>query len=781
MQALTTHQHIISDYKNFLKSFINISDERIKKKVEEELNRNSYLPEPLIQFNPAYKKGESLADFPPNKIHPDLIKIIGSFNLYHHQVEAIKKGVNGKGFIVTSGTGSGKSLTFLATIFNDILHNPGNGIRAIIVYPMNALINSQEEEIKKYEINYLKSKIPANYLLQNTNLSLDEQILELKEITKTSFPITYRKYTGQESNEQKSEIREQAPDIILTNYMMLELIMTRYDERELRKSISRNLKYLAFDELHTYRGRQGADVSMLIRRIKNYAGNQIITIGTSATMSSEGDAIEKKKAVADVANIIFDCNYSPSQIIGEQLETSTGFTGTIPSAEILIKAINETISLTRNVSDFIDNPLIIWLESRIALSNVNGFFERNQPMTLSQIAELLSKDSGELITKCIETIQKLLIWIEQINANIAKQFRKSYLPFKLHQFISQTGTVKVTLDDKQNRLITLDDELYIKSNKKDIPLYPVLFSRYSGADFICVKLINNQILPRDPDNQDDQPQKITQEDIKADKDTGKQKRILDIDDFPYGYLILQEDDEEDIWQSSDIDYLPGSWFTNTKKFGQQIKNFYEHRLPRLLYFNQNRTYSWQQTEKLPLKAWYIPAYLLFDPTSGIIFDLKTNENTKLTRLGNEGRSSATTILGANILKTLHKKNTLPENQKFLSFTDNRQDASLQAGHFNDFFTIARLRSAIYNSVKKFPQGLGCDKIGLEVYKELNLQEKEYARYTSTNPAWPDEKNIKAIQKYILIRILYDLKLGWRYTTPNLEQTALVEIGYNRLD
>lgn len=176
------------------------------------------------------------------------------------------------------------------------------------------------------------------------------------------------------------------------------------------------------------------------------------------------------------------------------------------------------------------------------------------------------------------------------------------------------------------------------------------------------------------------------------------------------------------------------WSTN--------KNFYEHRLPRLLYFNQNGTYSWQQTEKLSLKAWYIPAYLLFDPTSGIIFDLKTNENTKLTRLGNEGRSSATTILGANILKTLHENNTLPENQKFLSFTDNRQDASLQAGHFNDFFTIARLRSAIYNSVKKFPQGLDCDKIGLEVYRELNLHEREYARYPSTNPSWPDEKTLR---------------------------------------
>ncbi|MFK1944874.1 hypothetical protein ACIXHV_10030 [Bacteroides fragilis] len=117
----------------------------------------------------------------------------------------------------------------------------------------------------------------------------------------------------------------------------------------------------------------------------------------------------------------------------------------------------------------------------------------------------------------------------------------------------------------------------------------------------------------------------------------------------------------------------------------------------------------------------------------------------------------------------------------MSFTDNRQDASLQAGHFNDFFTIARLRSAIYKSVRNNLDGLDSNRIGIEVFKELNLREDEYAKYLSKNPNWPDEGNINAIQKYIIIRILYDLKLGWRYTTPNLEQTALVQIGYKKLN
>ncbi|MDR1897714.1 MAG: DEAD/DEAH box helicase [Prevotellaceae bacterium] len=785
MQAFKNHSLIMNDYRKFLRSFLNISDERIKNKVEEELNNNSYLPEPLIQFNPSYKTGLSIEDLSnTGVIHPDLKKILGAINLYHHQVEAIKRGTNGEGFIVTSGTGSGKSLTFLATIFNDIITNgAGDGVKAIIVYPMNALINSQEEEIKKYEINYLKSQLfDSNTEPSNIGGSLDEQIAALKKQTNASFPITYAKYTGQENANIKQQIRDGRPNIILTNYMMLELIMTRYEEKSLREAMAKTLKFLVFDELHTYRGRQGADVTMLIRRIKNLCSNRIISIGTSATMSSEGNVDDRKKAIADIANLIFEEKYTLSQIIDEKLETSTQYAGRIPTASEINDILTNPIHLSDDATQFRNHPLAIWLECSIALKIENEELERGIPSTLSEISQKLSVYIEKDEEICRKTILRLLEWIEQLNNDGYKQNpHKSYLPFKLHQFISQTGTVRVTLGTKRNRHITLDDNPSVKLSGKETPLYPVLFSRYSGYDFICVKLIEGKILPRDPDSIDDLPPRITQDDIKADKRIGKLKKLLKFEDFPYGYLIPQDEGEENIWDEENTAYLPDSWFTETLRDGRKIKNSHEHRLPRLLYYDNAGHFSWTSANQFPLKAWYIPADLLFDPTSGIIFDLKTNENTKLSRLGNEGRSSSTTVLGATILKTLHENNIPTENRKFLSFTDNRQDASLQSGHFNDFFTIARLRSAIYQAVKNHPEGLDCNQIHLEVLRHLNLSESEYARNVSTNPGWTDEKNIKAIQKYVLIRILYDLKLGWRYTTPNLEQTALIQIKYDRLD
>ncbi|MBK7134648.1 MAG: DEAD/DEAH box helicase [Bacteroidales bacterium] len=201
--------------------------------------------------------------------------------------------------MVTSGTGSGKSLTYISTIFNHLFKNPGQpGIKAIIVYPLNALINSQEIALKGFEDNYRKR-------------------------TGNSFPFTYAKYTGQEKQDARDNVIVNPPDILLTNYMMLELLMVRKADEDLRRSFLDNIKYLVFDELHVYKGRQGADVSLLIRRIKAAsASKNIICIGTSATMTS-GTIDEQKSEVAKVATRFFDAGFYPENVIIESLAYST--------------------------------------------------------------------------------------------------------------------------------------------------------------------------------------------------------------------------------------------------------------------------------------------------------------------------------------------------------------------------------------------------------------------------------------------------------------------------
>jgi ATP-dependent helicase YprA (DUF1998 family) len=134
--------------------------------------------------------------------------------------------------------------------------------RAIVVYPMNALANSQVGELD------------ARF----KNVSLEHS-------------VTYRRYTGQEDQEERLRIADNPPDLLLTNFMMLELLLTRQDDLDQRVVANcDDPDFLVLDELHTYRGRQGADVAMLVRRLRNRLApdKNILCVGTSATMTSEG-------------------------------------------------------------------------------------------------------------------------------------------------------------------------------------------------------------------------------------------------------------------------------------------------------------------------------------------------------------------------------------------------------------------------------------------------------------------------------------------------------------
>lgn len=366
MDSFKIHDQVINDYRGYIESFIQIRDEEIRRVVNEALSEGRLWPEPLIQFNPSYRMIGDIAEIiPKEKLHPLLKDIFGGFRLYQHQLDALRLGAVPSDFVVTSGTGSGKSLTYIGTIFDYLLKNPKTGkVTAIIVYPMNALINSQIEEIERY---------------QN----------EFEKPTGKPFPIRYGKYTGQEKEEQRKQIQENPPDILLTNYMMLELILTRIRERGLRDAIYSGLRFLVFDELHMYRGRQGADVAMLIRRIKAQSANDVVCIGTSATMVSGASPKEQKQAVAEAAGKLFGKTFSAGQIISETLDRSFNWNGTLPSVEDMKRAVLAEVNLEGDLRQLKEHPTAIWLENAVALDVKDGELVRRKPSRFSEIVARL--------------------------------------------------------------------------------------------------------------------------------------------------------------------------------------------------------------------------------------------------------------------------------------------------------------------------------------------------------------------------------------------------------
>ena len=742
MNVFSLHSAIINDYKEYINSFINIDNDHIRQNVVEALKEGKLWKPALIQFNPAFKGGLSVEELVSQGVlHPKMNHVFKGYALYEHQVQAMRLGSRNEGFVVTSGTGSGKSLTFIGSVFNYFFKNEASlqpGVKAVIIYPMNALINSQFNELKGY----------ADYYKQETG---------------DDFPITFGQYTSQEREPERKRMQENPPDILLTNYMMLEYLLTRTNEGEpkLRKSIYENLRFLAFDELHTFRGRQGADVALLTRRLISRAKQEVVCIGTSATMVSGGTFAEQKEQIAKVASQFFGKPFQVSQIIHEVLEYSID-KGVRADPEQIKNIIESRLSSSDDVNVLRQHPLAAWLEREVALTVQEGQPIRNKPLTYEAIVARLAAFSGTAIPATSDALQELLSSLSKANVKAKATKQKAVLPFKLHQFISQTGSVYTTLD---GGIISLEASYFTnKSPGGKTPLFPVVFSRESGIAFYCLTRHATTLTPREFD------------DSLEDADFGNAER---------GYLIqseLDEDGRDKIWHDDEIDNLPDAW-VNRDATGKAISVVKKYRasIPKKIHFDNDGNYSFEERNSLPLTGWLIPYKLPFDPTSGTIFDRFTSEGRKLTKLGSEGRSTSTTVLSFSLLKQLAKHGYDYANQKVLSFTDNRQDAALQAGHFNDFTNTVQIRSAIYRAVLESPEGkLEYSAVADKVVQTLDLKQEDYANSPASFPG-PKKENQQALRDYLMYRVLEDLKRSWRIVLPNLEQCGLLKIRYKYLE
>src|SRR5436190_4185159 len=343
MNIFEFRDRLIGDYASYIESFIQIRDPHIHDFVERQLQKGMLWPDPLIQLNPLFAPGETIDELVARgTLHRECARIFRkdktedeqgrTLRLHRHQSEAIAIARKGASYVLTTGTGSGKSLAYIVPIVDSVLrHGSGKGIQAIVVYPMNALANSQLKELEKF--------------------------LRLGSPNKQS-PVTFERYTGQESDAERERIRANPPDILLTNYVMLELILTRSTDKPLLSSAA--LRFLVLDELHTYRGRQGADVALLVRRVRDrLATSELQCVGTSATLAGAGTSDERSSSVAKMATQMFGTLVRPEHIIEETLVRTTS---SIKQDEHFLEQLSQRVreggrTLPSDYQSFIQDPL----------------------------------------------------------------------------------------------------------------------------------------------------------------------------------------------------------------------------------------------------------------------------------------------------------------------------------------------------------------------------------------------------------------------------------------
>lgn len=307
--ALEASTAIVSDYRRYLKSLVEprIANYRVALANQIETDKN-LAKGPILEATPPFQFGASIADLVDEGVlsqgfghlkSPDLPT---ERPLYLHQEQAARKVLDGRNVVVATGTGSGKTESFLIPVLDHLLRERasgslGPGVRALFLYPMNALANDQMKRLRR-----LLASVPEITFGRYTGETL-ETYAAAKEKFKERNP-------GEPllSNEliSREQMRETPPNIILTNYAMLEYLLIRPKDMDLFEGeTSGKWSHLVVDEAHMYDGALGAELAMLIRRLVDRVApdQELQCIATSATV---GDNPEK---VVEFAQKLFGTDF----------------------------------------------------------------------------------------------------------------------------------------------------------------------------------------------------------------------------------------------------------------------------------------------------------------------------------------------------------------------------------------------------------------------------------------------------------------------------------------
>lgn len=338
-------QYINDQYKEYLQSSFEFKTPKLQKLFEKQLDIEDLFKGPYVDLNLPFKRGMSLDEMISEGTVCKSFRKLGNMNferpLYSHQEESIRRICSGRSAIITTGTGSGKTESFLYPILNELMTDLENGnkevgVRAIFLYPMNALVNDQIDRVRKILITC--PEITYGFFTGET---------------KETVSKNYREKYGAENNifipenelVSREEIRKQPPHLLFTNYSMLEYLLIRPNDYSIFAPENlNNWKFVILDEAHSYYGSLGIELSLLMRRLTGLAPKKPRFILTSATLGEQGKSEDE---ILHFARNLTSANFDIDDII---------FSKRIPlsSEKISYSISGEDYSKIKNAQNDID-------------------------------------------------------------------------------------------------------------------------------------------------------------------------------------------------------------------------------------------------------------------------------------------------------------------------------------------------------------------------------------------------------------------------------------------
>lgn len=254
---------------------------------------DSLIAPPVYEAARIWQSAEpSMADLSGDLLRADLVQALDgageqaipkSRHPYWHQLEAWKHAAAGKSYMVTSGTGSGKTECFMVPMLNDLLDaseaGARHGVRGIILYPLNALIDSQRERLASWIAPFDGQ---LSYALYNG----DTPETRKPHVRPAPAEIADRK-----------TLRKNPANLLVTNVTMLEYMLTRAQDRGILEQSQGQLRWIVLDEAHTYVGAQAAEMALLLRRVRQAFGVKPEDVRLVATSATIGEGAETEEAL----------------------------------------------------------------------------------------------------------------------------------------------------------------------------------------------------------------------------------------------------------------------------------------------------------------------------------------------------------------------------------------------------------------------------------------------------------------------------------------------------
>jgi superfamily II DNA or RNA helicase/uncharacterized CHY-type Zn-finger protein len=774
MNPFQTLEYVQQTYKTYVYTFQKIKNPVIREWVEKKIAQGTLLwKEPYIQLNRRFERGETLQKLVEDGLlHKRILKVFTKKDLegklteepiipYKHQSDAILSIVrDGANTVVTTGTSSGKSFCFGIPIVNECLkmgEEGLDGIKAIIVYPMNALANSQYEDFAQ-RLHGTGLKI-ALYTGDTKNKP-EEALASLKETTGREEPYDSELLS-------RDEIQANPPDILMTNYVMLELLLTRFEDRKLFPKEHRGrLKFLVLDEVHTYSGKRGSDVACLIRRLKERTGTKgkIRCIATSATVQS-GEGEDALELIAAFATNLFGEKFDRNHIIGESylklsrpdpkplplkiLVTSAmldKFDGSIEQATELTEAltgekVQESERTPKGLGRILSTQATVqFLEEKLA----------EDPLSLGSIVQEYQQKqrANSSVRECAIELEAALLAGSVGTVEVFGEEQPRFVP-KIHTFFSQGRSITSCLTKNAPHLNDRGESVCSICSQEPLTAFtfPLNFCRSCGQEFYGVSIgEDNTLYPRDID--------LTEAEAEN------------------AYILMGKYDENSV-------PFPKEWFEGEKELKESRKEFVPRPAQYCPHCNKINT-ECSHLDKVEIAI--IPAPFLFCPSCGVHYDRRPREFNKLFTFGSIGRSTGTDVLVSSTISRLGK-----DERKLISFSDNRQDTALQASHMNNLQKRIHFRQALYwalvdrGCLEGTENKMEVSESGSKIFETMSKNNvlpnytRQEGRFVRTARADTD------YQRYLQYNVLLDLAAPIRRNQQNLEDIGLMRVFYNGLD